>query len=61
MTLPITVGIFSILVYLIAQTKVVRQMTTIADHYFNTDDVGAGPHLAVPRLLPGLSGASRSP
>ncbi len=39
-TLPITVGIFSILVYLVAQTKVVRQLTKIADHYFNTNDVG---------------------
>jgi putative ATP-binding cassette transporter len=39
-TLPITVAIFSILVYLVAQTKVVRQLTKIADHYFNTNDVG---------------------
>src|SRR5258708_2981676 len=38
--LPLTVAIFSILVYLIAQTKVVRQMTKIADPYFNTADVG---------------------
>jgi putative ATP-binding cassette transporter len=39
-TLPITVAIFSILVYLVAQTKVVRQMTKIADPYFDTDDAG---------------------
>ena len=37
-TLPITVAIFSILVYLIAQTKVVRQMMAIADPYFDTSD-----------------------
>ncbi len=39
-TLPITVAIFSIIVYLIAQTRVVRQMTKIADPYFNTSDPG---------------------
>jgi putative ATP-binding cassette transporter len=39
-TLPITVAIFSILVYLVAQTKVVRQMMAIADPYFNTSDAG---------------------
>jgi vitamin B12/bleomycin/antimicrobial peptide transport system ATP-binding/permease protein len=39
-TLPITVGIFSILVYLVAQTKVVRQMMKIADRYFDTTDRG---------------------
>jgi vitamin B12/bleomycin/antimicrobial peptide transport system ATP-binding/permease protein len=39
-TLPITVAIFSILVYLIAQTKVVRQMMRIADPYFDTGDTG---------------------
>src|SRR5215471_7410646 len=33
-TLPITVAIFSILVYLVAQTRVVRQMMAIADPYF---------------------------
>ena len=33
-TLPITVAIFSILVYLVAQTKVVRQMMQIADPLF---------------------------
>jgi vitamin B12/bleomycin/antimicrobial peptide transport system ATP-binding/permease protein len=39
-TLPITVAIFSILVYLVAQTKVVRQMMRIADRYFDTTDSG---------------------
>src|SRR5271170_1333744 len=39
-TLPITVAIFSILVYLVARTKVVRQMMAIADPYFNTADAG---------------------
>jgi vitamin B12/bleomycin/antimicrobial peptide transport system ATP-binding/permease protein len=39
-TLPITVAIFSILVYLVAQTRVVRQMMKIADRYFDTTDRG---------------------
>jgi vitamin B12/bleomycin/antimicrobial peptide transport system ATP-binding/permease protein len=39
-TLPITVAIFAILVYLVAQTKVVRQMMRIADRYFDTTDPG---------------------
>ena len=39
-TLPITVGIFSIIVYLVAQTKVVQQMMHIADPYFDTTDPG---------------------
>jgi vitamin B12/bleomycin/antimicrobial peptide transport system ATP-binding/permease protein len=39
-TLPITVAIFSIIVYLIAHTKVVRQMMRIADRYFDTTDRG---------------------
>jgi vitamin B12/bleomycin/antimicrobial peptide transport system ATP-binding/permease protein len=39
-TLPITVAIFSIIVYLVAQTKVVKQMMHIADPYFNTTDPG---------------------
>jgi putative ATP-binding cassette transporter len=39
-TLPITVAIFAILVYLIAQTKVVGQMMKIADRYFDTADRG---------------------
>ena len=48
--LPITVAIFSILVYLVAQTKVVRQMTRIADRYFDTDRDRAGAHLAAAGL-----------
>src|SRR6516164_4950849 len=39
-TLPITVAIFAILVYLVAQTKVVGQMMKIADRYFDTTDRG---------------------
>jgi vitamin B12/bleomycin/antimicrobial peptide transport system ATP-binding/permease protein len=39
-TLPITVAIFSILVYLVAQTKVVGQMMKIADRYFDTAERG---------------------
>jgi len=39
-TLPITVAIFSILVYLVAQTKVVGQMMKIADRYFDTGERG---------------------
>jgi vitamin B12/bleomycin/antimicrobial peptide transport system ATP-binding/permease protein len=39
-TLPITVGIFSIIVYLVAQTKVVQQMMHIADPYFDTTEPG---------------------
>jgi vitamin B12/bleomycin/antimicrobial peptide transport system ATP-binding/permease protein len=39
-TLPITVAIFSIIVYLVAQTKVVQQMMRIADRYFDTADQG---------------------
>ncbi len=39
-TLPITVAIFAILVYLVAQTKVVGQMMKIADRYFDTAERG---------------------
>src|SRR6202012_4051007 len=39
-TLPITVAIFSILVYLVAQTRIVGQMMRIADRYFDTDERG---------------------
>jgi vitamin B12/bleomycin/antimicrobial peptide transport system ATP-binding/permease protein len=54
-TLPITVAIFSILVYLVAQTKVVRQMMKIADRYFDTSDPGQA------RIwpLPAFSGLER--
>jgi len=37
-SLPLTVAIFSILVYAVAQIDVVRQITRIADRYFNTTD-----------------------
>ena len=36
--LPLTVAIFSILVYLVAQSKTVAQIMRIADRYFNTDE-----------------------
>ncbi len=39
-SLPLTVAIFSILVYLVAQIDVVRQITHIADRYFNATDRG---------------------
>jgi vitamin B12/bleomycin/antimicrobial peptide transport system ATP-binding/permease protein len=37
-SLPMAVAIFSILVYLVAQIKVVRQITGIADRYFDATD-----------------------
>jgi len=37
-SLPLAVAIFSILVYLVAQIGVVRQITWIADRYFNATD-----------------------
>jgi vitamin B12/bleomycin/antimicrobial peptide transport system ATP-binding/permease protein len=37
-SLPMAVAIFSLLVYLVAQIKVVRQITGIADRYFNATD-----------------------
>jgi vitamin B12/bleomycin/antimicrobial peptide transport system ATP-binding/permease protein len=37
-SLPMAVAIFSILVYLVAQIKVVRQITGIADRYFNATE-----------------------
>ncbi len=39
-SLPLTVAIFSILVYVVAQMPVVRQMTRIADLYFNANESG---------------------
>ena len=39
-SLPLTVAIFSILVYLVAQIPMVRQIMRIADRYFNTDEAG---------------------
>jgi putative ATP-binding cassette transporter len=37
-SLPLTVAIFSILVYLVSRLAVVRQITRIADRYFDTTD-----------------------
>jgi putative ATP-binding cassette transporter len=37
-SLPITVAIFAILVYVVSFIPVIRSMTLIADRYFNTDD-----------------------
>jgi putative ATP-binding cassette transporter len=37
-SLPIAVAVFSILVYLVAQISVVRQITGIADRYFNATE-----------------------
>src|SRR6516164_9171685 len=39
-SLPVTVAIFSILVYFLAWAPVVRQITRIADLYYNARDVG---------------------
>jgi putative ATP-binding cassette transporter len=39
-SLPLTVAIFSILVYAVAHTTVVRQLTRIADLYFNATESG---------------------
>ena len=39
-SLPLTVAVFSILVYLVAWAPVVRQMTRIADLYYNAREVG---------------------
>jgi putative ATP-binding cassette transporter len=40
-SLPLTVGIFALLVFAIAHIPVVRTMTSIADRYFDTHDRGA--------------------
>src|SRR5216683_841658 len=37
-SLPLTVAIFSILVYMVARIEVVRQITRIADRYFNATE-----------------------
>jgi putative ATP-binding cassette transporter len=39
-SLPLTVAIFSILVYGAAQLPTIRQVTRIADRYFDTDETG---------------------
>jgi putative ATP-binding cassette transporter len=38
-SLPLTVAIFSILVYLVAQLRTVQQVMRIADRYFNADEI----------------------
>ena len=47
-SLPLTVAIFSILVYLVAQSGMVRQIMRIADRYFNAEEAGASARLALP-------------
>src|SRR5271168_2603368 len=39
-SLPLTVAIFSILVYVVAQFRLVRQIMRIADRYFNAEEAG---------------------
>jgi vitamin B12/bleomycin/antimicrobial peptide transport system ATP-binding/permease protein len=39
-SLPLTVAIFSILVYVAAQFRLVRQIMPIADRYFNAEEAG---------------------
>src|SRR6516164_7635150 len=39
-SLPVTVAVFSILVYFLSWAPVVRQITRIADLYYNARDVG---------------------
>jgi putative ATP-binding cassette transporter len=39
-SLPLTVAIFSIIVYLVAQSGSVGQITRIADRYFNAEEAG---------------------
>jgi putative ATP-binding cassette transporter len=47
--LPITVAVFSILTYLLAQVAVVRQMTRIADLYYETTERGTARVWPLPR------------
>lgn len=49
-SLPLTVAIFSILVHALAHTRVVRQMTGIADRYFETADRGVAQVWPLPRF-----------
>jgi putative ATP-binding cassette transporter len=48
-SLPITVAIFSILVYLVAQSDTVRQIMKIADRYFNAGEIGLARIWPFPR------------
>jgi putative ATP-binding cassette transporter len=56
-SLPLTVAIFSILVYVVASLEMVRQITRIADRYFNASDRAAariwpfGPFNAMERHI----------
>jgi putative ATP-binding cassette transporter len=47
--LPITVAVFSILTYVLAQVSVVRQMTRIADLYYETTERGQARIWPLPR------------
>jgi vitamin B12/bleomycin/antimicrobial peptide transport system ATP-binding/permease protein len=47
--LPITVAVFSILTYVLAQVPVVRQMTRIADLYYETTERGRARVWPLPR------------
>ena len=56
-SLPLTVAIFSILVFVTAQLDTVRQITRIADRYFNADETGQArvwpfrPYIALERRI----------
>lgn len=49
-SLPVTVAIFSIIVYVVSRTEVVRQMTKIADPYFDTVERGQARIWPLPRF-----------
>ena len=59
-SLPLTVAIFSIIVYLVSQLDTVRQITRIADRYFDADEPGL-PASGHCRRLRHWSGASPPP
>ena len=46
-SLPLTVAIFSILVYLVEQSGMVGQIMRIADRYFNAEEAGSARVWAV--------------
>jgi putative ATP-binding cassette transporter len=56
-SLPLTVAIFSILVFVMAQLDTVRQITRIADRYFNAEETGEArvwpfrPYIALERRI----------
>jgi vitamin B12/bleomycin/antimicrobial peptide transport system ATP-binding/permease protein len=39
-SVPLTVAIFSVLVYLVAQLRTVKEIMWIADRYFNANEIG---------------------